>query len=319
MRIYQSKSLSVILFSSEIKKMPKDYDPYKKVKQFLNSEQEQTERRAQRRRTLSVKERALLLKEDFQAAEQSSNPKLALKTQSFMKKLSDQSKKLLMTSNRFVQTNKKVDDISYTPTEQIYEDRLKNERYHFFSLKQKKLYKGEIRYPLGFRASQINQELSEFANMYSQRKAGMEEEDQNPIAEPEEKKTEKEKLLFKIEEMREKIEQRKKKRVIEDWIPNRVLCIRFKVQQPKKKAVMRKQRKFDFEKDIMPVIERDLKQGARKRMIEEERELEKRMVEEEEKLRDEGVVMPDENQIDFVKPEKDLFDSIFNDDDSDED
>jgi hypothetical protein len=52
---------------------------------------------------------------------------------------------------------------------------------------------------------------------------------------PEEKQ--RKELLIKIDNMKQAIEKQKKRRTIEYWIPDKILCRRFNVPQPENKTV----------------------------------------------------------------------------------
>jgi hypothetical protein len=117
----------------------------------------------------------------------------------------------------------------------------------------------------------------------------------------------KQSLLLKIEELKEKVLQAKKKRIRQDWLPDKVVCIRFGVAQPKKHTSG--EGNIDFDAVVMPALEKDLKKNALLGMDLEHMMKAEEVREQEDKAR---VRMPDENNVQVEMADEDLFDSIFN-------
>lgn len=221
------------------------------------------------------------------------------KTQSFMSKLTENTRKLLSTENKFVMGGTKfdpsLDALNYFP-----EDRLKNDRFKLFVVQREKGFSGDIPYPLGFRASDIQREALEFSKyyaIYEDKKLKQELFQTGP-----------QQLLLQIDELSKKLESSKKKRIREDWIPEKVVCIRFSVPQPKKKQLAAEDSTFD--EKVLPKLEKDLKthrfMGAAPGEAEPAAPAEAPVPEAD------RVIMPDENNIHIRRADPDLFDSIFN-------
>ena len=217
-----------------------------------------------------------------------------------MSKLSENTRKLLSTESKFVMGGTKfdssLDSINYFP-----DDKHKNDRFKLFVVQREKGFGGDIPYPLGFRASDIQREALEFSKYYA-------------IYEDKKMKEEifqtgPQKLLMQIDELSKKLESAKKKRIREDWIPEKVVCIRFSVPQPKKKLVQVEETTFD--EKVLPKLEKDLKShrfmGVK---LDDSKPTSKAM--EEEAAEEDRVIMPDENNINIKRADPDLFDSIFN-------
>jgi len=224
------------------------------------------------------------------------------KTQSFMSKLSENSRKLLSTENKFVMGGTKfdssLDSINYFP-----EDKHKNDRFKLFVVQREKGFGGDIPYPLGFRASDIQREALEFSKyyaLYEDKKLKEEIFQTGP-----------QQLLMQIDELSKKLESSKKKRIREDWIPEKVVCIRFSVPQPKKKATQVEDSTFD--EKVLPRLEKDLKShrfmGG---LAGEPRPAAQPPGEGESGEAEDRVIMPDENNIHIRRADPDLFDAIFN-------
>lgn len=240
-----------------------------------------------------------------------------------MDKLSDRSKTMLSKDSKFVMAGTKFDNITdsinYFPN-----DQQKNNRFKQYVLEQEGLAPAPspgLNRPSDF----SEQEEKEFSRLYM---IFEERQEREKLF-----KTEKEKLLFKIDEMQDKIEQVKRQRVVEDWIPDKVICIRFGVAQPKKKSANVVE-EHDFEGKVMPALQKDL----RKHKImgidlnDTDATLAKRLAEDMEEIDEDAegqdsvnpgkqklkahdkksVFMPDENNIGIEKADQDLFDSIFN-------
>lgn len=245
------------------------------------------------------------------------------KTKRFMDKLSDRSKTMLSKDSKFVMAGTKfdsiTDSINYFPN-----DQQKNTRFKQYVLEQEGLAPAPspgLNKPSAF----TELEEKEFSRLYM---VFEERQDREKLF-----NTEKEKLLFKIDEMKEKIEQVKKQRVIEDWIPDKVVCIRFGVAQPKKKLANIAE-EHDFEGKVMPALQKDLKKHKIMGidLNDTDATLAKRLVDDLGDLVDpsdpnqetlpgdqktskadsKAVFMPDENNIGIAKANQDLFDSIFN-------
>ena len=229
------------------------------------------------------------------------------KTKNFMSKLSEGSKKLLSKDSKFVLGGTKfdsaLDTINYFP-----DDKSKNDRFKLYVSQKDKGFGGDIPYPLGFRESDIqkeNLEFSKYYSMYEERKL------RDEIFQ-----TGQDKLLIQIDELSKKIELHKKKRIIEDWLPDKVVCIRFSVPQPKKKSTFIDDSTFD--ERVLPALEKDLKQhrfmGIK---LDDSKPLSSKdnidiLQSEDKKDEVDIIIMPDENNINIKRADTDLFDSIFN-------
>jgi hypothetical protein len=117
----------------------------------------------------------------------------------------------------------------------------------------------------------------------------------------------KQSLLMQIDELKEKVLLAKKKRIRQDWLPDKVVCIRFGVAQPKKHNSGGGN--VDFDAVVMPALEKDLKKNQLLGMDLEHMIKAEDAREEEEK---DKVRMPDENNVNVGMADQDLFDSIFN-------
>lgn len=169
-----------------------------------------------------------------------------------------------------------------------------------------------IPYPEGYKQRDIDAEQQEFRRYYDVYQERMERKQLFAAG--------KEQLLFKIEELKEKIEASKKKRTREEWIPDKVVCIRFGIAQPKPRSSAANN-DADFDEKVMPALQKDLQMSKvggldLRGMLDassgpgDDDILEKTGTGE--KVAEDKVIMPDENNI-FAKPaEMDLFDSIFN-------
>lgn len=316
--------------------IPNAYDPFKKITDHFDKLRMEKESRRQKSK-MSVKDRAKLLGEKERLGP---NPELAAKTKYFMSKLSEKSRDLLKSKNKFVLSSTFSTTVDENK-ERVFEDDLKNDRYNLFTLSKEGKYDSGIRYPLGYTASQINLENSEFEKIYKMKKQAKDFENK---AKTKVHNTEsgQEYLENKLKDMKEKLRKQRKKRVIEDWVPERLLCIRFEVMQPKK-TVMRKveTKNVNFEQDIMPYLQNDLLKSSRPDdQLEEElsnkfdessgidiksqgsKKMKRLPNSNEESSNGEKLQMPDENKVDFEPPSQDLFNSIFNDgegEDSDSD
>jgi hypothetical protein len=114
-----------------------------------------------KRKDYSVEERAALLGEKPEVREEKGqaravdedkeeNTLLTAKTKVFMSKLSDQSKKMLCTENKFVQGSTQI--IPGTENVNYFPDERKNERFKIYIAKQETTYLGDIPYPLVLRS-----------------------------------------------------------------------------------------------------------------------------------------------------------------------
>lgn len=245
---------------------------------------EERENQIKKGRELSIEERAKLLGEKEMLGP---NPELAARTKKFMNKLSDKSKTLLMTNNKFVLST--AHSVTPENAEKIFEnDQPKNERYYLFCLKKTGKYAYDIRYPLGFKASDIARENEEFEKIYKLL----------PPPPP----------LAPSEKNELDLKPRPQSRIVEDFIPDRILCIRFGVQQPKKSILRREKNQ---EQDVLKVVEEELQGSNFEWRPPQEKELDSSMLREE-------IPMPDENRIGWEAPPDELFDEIFNENEEDE-
>lgn len=127
--------------------IPKDYQPFRR---FVAEE-------PIKRKGYSVEERGALLGEKLEAGdkkgsagagdeEKEENTLLTAKTKVFMSKLSEQSKKMLCTENKFVQGSTQI--IPGTENVNYFADERMNERFKIYIAKQETTYLGDIPYPL---------------------------------------------------------------------------------------------------------------------------------------------------------------------------
>lgn len=306
--------------------MPEDFTPYRRFAD--NTTKRQTLSNFDRAKALGEREtigdaKTLEEKADLEARDKKlSEDLLNEKTRRFMEKLSDKSKSMLSKDSKFVMAGTKFDNITdslnYFPN-----DAQKNARFKQYVLEQEGLAPAPV--PGLSKPSILSEnEEKEFSRLYM---VFEEKRDRDKLF-----KSEQEKLLFKIDEMKEKIEKVKKLRVIEDWIPDKVVCIRFGVPQPKKKGAQISE-EHDFEGKVMPALQKDLNKHkimgisleepdsklAKRLLSDLDQEIgvedqenqdaaEKVLLEEGNK----GPIMPDENNINIGKADQDLFDSIFN-------
>lgn len=158
-------------------------------------------------RNLSVQDRAQMLGEKIVSADETGRDEiLTLKTQNFMSKLSEKSRTMLLGNNKFVESSAhSTKDAEEELLEMIFQDRQKNERYRQYAQSKLNQSVPSIRYPLGYRASDINKEVLEFERIFAEREAAHSKEDQV--------QNKQEKLLCEISEMKKKIDELKNSRV----------------------------------------------------------------------------------------------------------
>jgi hypothetical protein len=305
--------------SYEKEKIPADFTPFRRFAENKTFKRELTAAdRAQmlgERETIGEKPTELST-EDQETEKQIAQNLLNEKTRKFMEKLSDKSRNLLNNDNKFVlygtQSDKGTEMIDYFPN-----DTQKNSRFKQYILEQEGLAPAIVP-GLSKPTSWTPQEEREFSRMYQ---VYEDRQLRDKLF-----KNDQEKLLLKIEDLKEKIEQNRRQRIIEDWIPDKVVCIRFGVAQPKKKGVSI-QEEQDFDGKVLPALQKDLKKHRFLGVEIDNSVLTKRDLEEAgpteaapglvtrppDILRQEQTLfMPDENNIDIPRADQDLFDSIFN-------
>jgi hypothetical protein len=104
----------------------------------------------------------------------------------------------------------------------IFQDRSKNERYRLYVQSKDNSSASAIRYPLGFRASDINKEILEFERIFAERNVAQ--------AKDEQVQTQQEKLLCEISDMKKKIDTLKNSRIKTNWLPPKILCMRYGIE-----------------------------------------------------------------------------------------
>jgi hypothetical protein len=280
--------------SYEKEKIPADFTPFRRFQ----------ENNFKGNKNLTAEERAKILGERIKIGDQpekeeidqkEADERFNEKSRSFLAKLSEGSKKLLAFDNKFVSGGTTFDPT----TEEIdyFEDKQKNDRFKLYVARQESNFTGAIPWPPGYRGSDIDKEMKEFERYFQ---IWTERKEKEQLF-----KTDREKLLMQINDLKQKIEVHKKKRIREDWLPDKVVCIRFGVAQPKKLVAPTEEIVFD--EKVMPALEKDLKQhkfaGIKLDDSKPDQKLEKEI---------DKVIMPDENNIDLPKAPQDLFDSIFN-------
>jgi len=318
----------------EPEEIPKDWDPFKKIKEYYSKGGASSgEVAAQGRgwQDMNPQKRAELLGE--------AGDILEMKLQS----ISEEAKKKIAGVKKFVRGEEQTmggDDLNLI----FHGNKDKIERYKFFCWeKLGKLVSGIP--PGNMTYEELKKEKEEFETVYKiqtqpklsdkvEEEGEAEVEEEKPMTEEERKQAE---LLKRIDELKKNIEKDKAKRRVEYWLPDRLLCRRFNVPQPKPRGDIeteedRQQDKFNQEilpaffghkapapkevkpqmnmmtGDDMPVKEFRSNKMDRAQAFEQQSE----EIEEEEDVQEN-----EPEPVEEERPPMELFESIFGDEDED--
>lgn len=330
--------------------IPKDYDPYKKVKEFLKAggKEKMELEKAKGNRRLNPAQRAEMLGErdattDYELQRQ----------QTKFANISEETRKKILGAKTFVRGTEASTD-SHDVDAPFRDDPDKQERYKLFILEREgKIVGGSM--PAGHVSlSQLRREQEEFQKLYEffylPKKKKQEEE--------EAKKREADKLaslgvsqdkahlIHKIEELKSNLEKVQNQRRREEWVPDKILCRRFGVPPPHKGKNVQAESQISrnkFDDEILPAMmsqrgkltQKDLELpqefGSNKTLmnrfeskpVEEEPGSKRKnqgeskdaieMAEEEEQ-RNKNKMMEEEEEVEAPqRPPMDLFKSIFDD------
>ena len=299
--------------SFPFEKPPTNWDPYSKVRKFLEKQEEsQNYDNTRESKKLSLNDRAKLLGEKRRVGPKKSEL-LRARTEEFQSKLTNKTRELLKIENKFRQGNSAFITRQTMADNVYYDDNEKNERFRMFKYNKENNFIVSLPFPSHYSSGQRKKEIEEFERKFYRIQAEEHLEPKKDVNEKEQdKKEEVDKgLLMKIEDLKAKIENSKKQRIVEDWVPDRLVCIRFGVKQPKKHLINKKEEKKGFDEIVIKAVENDLKNSDLRTPKLQENKLDDRIIEGEE------LIMPDENKFGARNEDKDLFDSIFNSSDED--
>jgi len=309
--------------------IPEGWDPFKRVKEFLSKgNTAPSGMKTQRYQQLDPKKREAMLADEKDILEE----KLAT--------ISEETRKRIANVKTFVRGETQSmggDDLDLI----FHGDKNKIERYKNFCWE--KLGKLVSGIPPGNMTYQdLVKEKEEFERIYQtqqQERANQTEQPkfEKPMTEEEKKQAE---LLQKIDELKKNIQKERGKRRVEYWQPDKILCRRFNVPQPKVDRNMEdaQDREDKFYEQILPAFlgnkgkevprePKEIKPKAapirgedmpvkefRSNKLDREQAFQQR--DEEEQMEEESEEEPGEDVVTEERPPMELFQSIFGDEES---
>ena len=211
--------------------MPKDFDPFKKVKEQIALKNQKTELQTRFKANMDPAKRAQLLGEDIGTPTEvasdnikSSNAVLDAKIQN----ISDHVRQKILGVKQFVKGAQQ--DMHGSLDLPFNENLEKQKRYLEFANQKEGRGHGAV-YTGQYNLEKIKNENSEFERFYKMYQKAPKIIETKKIDDVQDE------LLRNIDELQKQIKEDKAKRRVEQWIPDKLLCKRFNVATPYDKNV----------------------------------------------------------------------------------